>query len=440
MVGVEEPAMEELEPFVSLGVALAVGLIIGFEREQSAPSDREARRAFVGGARTYPMVALIGALSMLLARQAGAALVWLAFVGTFVFLVVAYADVVRRDGDRGLTSEAAFIVTFLLGALATSSGVIEPVGKRSMVLLAVAVLATVILSIKPRMHALAERVSKDDVFATLKFLIVAIVVLPLLPDQTYGPLGVLNPHKIGLMVALIAGIDFVGYVAVRALGAGRGLGLTGLVGGLASSTAVTLSMSGRARESAQLHPSCALAVVTASTVMFPRVLLEVAVVHRPLLASLWIPLFAMTLAGLVAVGFFYRRAQGAKAKTERLEIQNPFELSSALKWGLVFVAVLMVAKLATTYLGRGGTYLAGLLAGTTDVDAITLSMANLAKSNEIEAAVAVTTIIIGTASNTIVKGVMATTIGGWHFGRMVLGAFAAMLAAGALGLVWVWMR
>jgi uncharacterized membrane protein (DUF4010 family) len=434
------PEMEEFEPFVSLGVALAVGLIIGFEREQSAPVEPKARRSFVGGARTYPMVSLIGALAMLLARQSGPALVWLAFVGTFAFLIVAYADVVRRDGDRGLTSEAAFIVTFMLGALATSNGVIEPVGKRSMVLLAVAVLATVILSIKPRVHALAERVSKDDVYATLKFLIVAVVVLPLLPDETFGPLGVLNPHKIGLMVALIAGIDFVGYVAVRALGPGRGLGLTGLVGGLASSTAVTLSMSGRARESTELHPSCALAVVTASTVMFPRVLIEVAVVHRPLLASLWIPLLAMTLAGLAAVLFFYRRAQGATAKTDKLEIDNPFELSSALKWGFVFVVVLLMAKLATTYLGRGGTYLAGLLAGTTDVDAITLGMANLAKSGEIEPTVAVTTIIIGTASNTLVKGGMATTIAGWRFGRMVLAAFGAMLVAGALGLFVVWSR
>lgn len=430
--------MEPLEPFVSLGVALAVGLIIGFEREQSAKE--QEKRWSVGGSRTYPMVSLVGALAMLLARQAGPALVWLAFLGTFAFLVVDYADVVKKDRDRGLTSEAAFIVTFLLGALATSSGVIEPIGRRAIVLLGVAVVATVVLSLKPRVHALAERASKDDVFATLKFLVVAIVVLPLLPDEKLGPFGVLNPYKIGLMVTLIAGIDFVGYVAVRALGAGRGLGLTGLVGGLASSTAVTLSMSGRARESKELHRSCALAIVTASSVMFPRVLIEVAVVNRALLSALWIPLVAMTLTGFAAAGWFYRRAKRKEASTEKLEIDNPFELTSALKWGFIFVAVLLAAKLATTHFGRSGTYLAGLLAGTTDVDAITLGMANLAKSGEIEPAVAVTTIIIGTASNTLVKGGLAVGIAGWHFGRLVLAAFGAMLVAGALGLAVVWMR
>lgn len=431
--------MEGFEPFGSLGVALVVGVLIGFEREQSAPDDPEERHAFVGGARTYPLVALTGALSMLLARQAGPAVLWLAFVGIFAFLMIAYADVVRRDRDRGLTSEIAFIVTFLLGALATSQDLIEPVSRRAITLLSVAVITTVILSIKPRLHAFAERVSKDDVFATLKFLLVAIVVLPLLPNRTYDPLEVINPYKIGWMVVLIAGIDFVGYVSVRALGSGRGLGLTGLVGGLASSTAVTLSMSGRAREEPRLAPSCALAVVTASTVMFPRVLVEVAVVHPPLVTELAIPLGTMTLAGLGAVAYFYRRSRAMPKTTEALEIHNPFELFSALKWGLLFTAVLLLAKLATKYLGDRGSYLAGLLAGTTDVDAITLSMANLAKNESVAPAVAVTTVIIGAAANTVVKGGMTLVIGGWHFGRLVLGAFLALMVGGALGIAIVWL-
>jgi hypothetical protein len=232
------------------------------------------------------------------------------------------------------------------------------------------------------------------------------------------------------MVALIAAIDFVGYVAVRALGAGRGLGLTGLVGGLASSTAVTLSMSNRAKESKELATSCALAVLTASTMMFPRVLFEVAVVHRPLLAELWIPLAAMTAGGIAVLWHFYRRSRGKKSTNSELVLQNPFELSSALKWGFVFVVVLLAAQLLTHYFGRGGTYLAGFLAGTTDVDAITLSIANLAKSGGVEPAVAVTTIIIGTASNTIVKAGMATAIAGWHFGKLVVGGFAVILACG----------
>lgn len=431
--------MEDFEPFGSLGAALAVGLLIGFEREQSAPDGEAARRAFVGGARTYPLVALTGALSMLLARQAGAAVLWLAFVGTFAFLLIAYADVVRRDGDRGLTSEAAFIVTFLLGSLATSRGVIEPVERRIVVLLGVAVLATVILSVKPRLHALAGRVKKDDVFATLKFLVVAIVVLPLLPNETFGPLDVLNPFKIGVMVVLIAGIDFVGYVAIRVFGTGRGLVLTGLLGGLASSTALTLSMANRSRETPELAPSCALAVVTASTVMFPRVLVLVAITNSDLLPKLWIPMAAATLAGAIALLVIYRKAQKRTRSDSPLEIQNPFELSAALKWGALFTAVLFAAKLATTHLGSSGSYLAGLVAGLTDVDTITLSMTSLARSGAVAGQVAATAIFIGAGSNTLVKGALATGIGGWALGRWVFAGFAGMLAAGAAALGFVWL-
>lgn len=430
--------MEQYETFITLGIALLLGLLIGFEREQSAPDDPERRRLFIGGARTYPLVSLAGALAMLLEPRLGPAIVVVAFGVMFVFLGIAYFDDVKRGEDRGVTSEVAFLVTFMLGALATSRGVLEPLNRRLIVLSSVAVVVTLLLSAKPRMHALAERASKDDIFATLKFLIVAVVVLPLLPNATFGPLEVLNPFKVGLMVVLIAGIDFVGYVAVRVLGPGRGLGLTGVVGGLASSTAVTLSMSGRAKEDPSLTPSCALAVVTASTIMVPRVLVEVALVHRPLMHELLKPLAAMTLGGAVAVYYFYRQSRSAAARSTDLKLQNPFELTSALKWGAIFVVVLFAARLAQQLFGQSGVYLAGLVAGASDVDAITLSMASLTKSGAVDSRVAVTTIMIGAASNTVVKGLMAAFIGGRRYGRLVLSAFGVMLAFGALGVASLW--
>ena len=433
--------MERYEPLLSLGLALLLGLLVGFEREQSAPDDTEERRlTFVGGARTYPLVALVGALSMLLGSVFGFAVVLVAFVLMAIFLAVAYFAQVREHADRGLTSETAFLATFLLGALCTSRGVIEPFSRRAIVLASVAVIVTLILSLKPRFHALAERATKDDVFATLKFLIVAVVVLPLLPNETFGPLDVLNPSKIGLMVALIAGIDFVGYVAVRVLGPGRGLGLTGIVGGLASSTAVTLSMAHRAKKTPAVAASCALAIVTASTIMVPRVLLEVSIVNHDLLKQLAWPLGGMALGSAASALWLYTRTRKVSAKGETLELKNPFELSSALKWGLIFAGVLFVTKLASVLLGDRGTYAAGLIAGATDVDAITLGMANLAKSGSVEPRVAVTTIMIGAASNTITKGVMATVIAGRHFGKVVLASFAASLLGGAVGVaaLWLW--
>ena len=432
--------MTEYEPFLSLGLALSAGLLIGLEREQSAPIDEEKPEGgFLGGARTYPIFALVGACTMLLARQAGLAVVVFGFLATLAFLVISYSHDVRTGGDRGLTSEASLLLCFLLGALALTEGVLEPIRQKVFVVASLAVVSTLLLSIKPTLHSFVRKASKEDVFATLKFLVVGVVMLPLLPDRTYGPLEVINPYNLGLMVVLIAGISFVGYVAIRILGPGRGIGLTGLVGGLVSSTAVTLSFSGRARQEPRLAASCALAVVLASSIMFGRVLLEVAVVNSALVADLAVPMVAMTLAGAAASFWFYRHSKSHEKAAANVSFSNPFELSSALKFAVLFAVVLLAAKAATTYLGTGATYLTGLLAGATDVDAITLSMANLARRGEIGDEVAVTTILIGAASNTAVKAGLATMAGGWAFSKRIVTAFAAILVTGAVGLAVVWL-
>lgn len=424
--------MASLEPFLSLGVALAAGLLIGLERERSAAAGR-APQFLIGGARTHPIVALTGGVSVLLSRELGLALPIVVLVALSAFLLLFYAKDLRNDRDPGITSELALLVSFLLGALALSEGIIEPPPRRILVVAATAVVVTMLLSVKPWSQAFARRISTDDVAATLKFLIVAVVVLPLLPDATYGPLDVLNPRQIGWMVVLIAGISFVGYAAVRIMGPERGLGLTGFVGGLASSTAVTLAMSSRAKEEPALIRACALAVVLASTIMIARVAVVVGVVNRELLAALAVPLLAMGLASGAASLFLYLRSRDHGRGTKPVSITNPFELTTALKFALVFAIVLLGSKAATRYLGTSGTYAAGLLAGATDVDAISLSMARLG-GNGVSLGVAATTVFLGMASNTAVKAAMATVLGGWRFGRVVAAAFGATLLAGAAGV------
>lgn len=426
--------MDHYEPFASLGTALAVGLLIGLERQQSAP-EGAAENYFLGGVRTYPLVSLGGAVGALFVPLYGIWILLALLLAQVAFQLVAFADDVKRGASRGLTTEAAFLLTFLLGALAGSQGLLEPVSHKVMVVLSVGVVATLLLSAKATLHDLVGRATRQDVFATVKFLIVAVVVLPLLPDQTYGPLDVLNPFKIGLMIVLIAGIGFVGYGAIRVLGSGKGLGLTGLIGGLVSSTAVTLSMSSRAKGDKALAPICAMAVVLASTVMFARIAAEVAVVNRALLPLLLVPLGAMTAAGGLAAAVLFRGAQRAQSEAAQVSFANPFELSSAVKFGLLYGAILFASKAATIYLGSSGVYLAGALAGATDVDAITLSMASLAKQGSIEPQVAVTTILIGAATNSCVKAGMAVALGGWLFGRQLLLAFGGVLLAGGVALL-----
>jgi len=426
--------VDAYEPYLSLGLALAAGLLIGLEREQSAPSE-PGKEFFLGGARTHPLVALAAALAMLLSRQLGPVTVIAAFAGLVVFLAIAYADVVRRDAGRGFTSEAAFLVTFLLGALAVSDRIVLPTGRRVVVVLGTAVLATVLLSSRPVLQPLMQRVSRQDVVAALKFLIVAVVLVPLLPDQPFGPFHALNLRTIGWMMLLVTSVSFLGYAATRLLGPERGLGVTGLVGGLVSSTAVTVAMSRRAREDPDLSRPAALAVVLASSIVFLRVEVVVLLVNQDLAAKLAAPMLSMAAVGL-AGSLLIRRKGGVPGARAAVKLRNPVSLSAAFEFALLF-AVVIVATKAASALGPSGVYVAALAAGTTDMDAISLSMGTLAHG-QLSLPVAATAVFLAGAMNTLVKGGLALALGRWGFARYVVGALAAIVAAGAVSLLAVW--
>ncbi len=428
--------MTEYEPFVSLGLAAAAGLLIGLERERSAPE--QSGDAFLGGARTHPLFALVGGVATLASRELGPLVLLTALLALVAFLVVNYHGDVQRDRGRGITSEAAFLLSFLLGALACTRGVVEPTSRRIFAVAGVAVVATFLLSAKPATHRLAHTLSREDMASALKFLIVAVVVLPLLPDRTFGPLDVLNPADVGRFMVLISAMSFVGYAGIRLLGPERGLGLTGVVGGLVSSTAVTLSMAGRARERAELAAPAAMAVVLASTIMFARVYAIVAVVNPALAPAVAFPMGAAAAGGLGASLWLWLLSRRAAGTGAPVPFTNPFELSAALKFALLFGVVLLGSKAAAVHLGPAGSYAAGVVAGATDVDAITLSMARLS-GGQVAPQVAATTIFLGAASNTVVKAVMAAVLGGWGFGRRVVVALLGMLACGAAGVAAAWL-
>jgi uncharacterized membrane protein (DUF4010 family) len=423
---------QHLEPFLSLCVALAAGLLIGLERERAAPKDPRTD-SFQGGIRTHPIVALVGGVATLSARQLGFAPVVLAFLAIVLLLAVNYAGDVLRNGHRGITSESAFLLSFLLGVLAATRGVVEPLGSRALVVAGTAVVATFLLSAKHTLHPFVRRASAEDVAATLKFLVVAVVVLPLLPDRTYGPYAVLNPYKLGLLVVLISGISFLGYATIRLLGPERGLGVTGLVGGLVSSTAVTLAMSARVRERPELAEPGALGVMLASTVMFVRVVVVVAVIYPALLGRLVYPMALGAAGGLVASWLLWRRSRRQPLPPSGIQLKNPFELGHAVSFALLFGAALLGTKAASVHLGAGGTIVAAVLAGATDADAVALSIADLAQGGGITIAFAAVAVFIGVASNTVAKGILALFAGGARFGRLVLGAQLLVLAVGALG-------
>lgn len=426
-----------LEPFASLALALAAGLLIGLERERSAPE--HGADSFLGGVRTHPLFALVGGLAAMASRQAGVVVLALAFLALILFLSLNYAGDVLRNRSRGITSEAAFLLSFLLGALAASPDAVEPFRDRALVVAATAVVATLLLSSKATLHPLVQRVTASDVSATLKFLIVAVVVLPLLPDRAMGPYDVWNPFQLGILLLLISAISFAGYAAIRLLGPERGLALTGLVGGLVSSTAVTLAMAGRARERPALADPAAFAVMLASSVMFARVLVVAAVVNPALVGLLAYPMATGAAGGLLACLILWRRALRAARPDTAVAFENPFELGRAVAFALLFAVVLLGSKVASVRLGAGGTYAAGVLGGAADVDTVVLSMAELARAGGVDARVASTAIFLGAASNTLAKGLLAVGAGGLSFGKRVLAAQLLVLAAGAAGAALTWL-
>jgi uncharacterized membrane protein (DUF4010 family) len=281
------------------------------------------------------------------------------------------------------------------------------------------------------LHALARRITREDVYATLKFAAIAIIALPLLPNRPVAPapFDVLNPYKICLLVVFISGISFLGYILFQVVGARRGIALTGLLGGLVSSTAVTLSFAQRSREDPAPGRLYALAITVAWTMMFARILVIVAVLNAALLAVAWPPLLAGIVVGL-GYSAYLLLARGDGAGTD-VRLTNPFELRPALIFALVYTGVLVVAKVLPTYLGNAGLYLSSVFASVVDVDAITLSLADLsAGAGVVPLRTAALAVALAALANTVVKGGIIAVAGTRELRRAMLPPFALMLGGG----------
>jgi uncharacterized membrane protein (DUF4010 family) len=404
--------------------ALALGLLLGLEREWAKDEDEST----FAGVRTFALITLTGAVTAFLQQELGLnGLALAVFAAIGALIVVSYA-VTAAKGDVGMTTEVSALLAFVLGALCGFG----QVGVAS----ASAVASLLLLALKGYLHQLARRVEIADIYATLKFALISVIILPLLPNETFGPapLDVINPYKVWLMVVLIAGLNFVGYLLVKVLGSEHGIGLTGVLGGLVSSTAVTLSFSQRSRKEPSQSQAFVLAIVIAWTIMFVRVVVMTGVVYRPLAAPLGVALGMMTVAGLGVCLVLWRRSRSRPTGTVTTGA-NPFELGEAIKFGLLFGVVTVAAKAAQVYLGEGGLYLAGAVAGLTDVDAIALSMANLAATSPESTTVAARTIVIAVLANTVTKTAIAVSMGAPELRRALLFTTGLLLLSAIGGVV-----
>ncbi len=415
----------------NFAIALFIGALVGIEREKR----KERERTSIGGLRTFMLFAIAGAVSAWLSARFDSPFL---FVGTgaslTALLVAGYFAERKGPGGEGigLTTEAAALVVFLLGG-ACLSGAPE-------VAVALAIVTSALLALKAPLHGLVRKIGPDDLVAGLKLLFASFIVLPILPREAVDPWGALNPYKLWLLVVLIATLSLAGYVAMRWLGPHRGTAVTGLFGGMVSSTAVTLSFArgSRGLEGAAAKAAAnmmAMGLLVAWAVMFVRILVEVAIVHLPLLRAVAVPMVAMGSVAAVGAVFFHRKADAAlKTVQPDVVLRNPFSLTSAVRFGLYFAAILLLVKLAQQYVPGRGIYLVALIAGTTDVDAITLSMANEVRDGG-DPAVAVTAIVLAAISNTIVKTGMVVALGGTAIRPRIVIASLVILAASAVALL-----
>jgi uncharacterized membrane protein (DUF4010 family) len=414
--------MLDLDLALRFAAAIGIGLLLGIERERSGTHD-----LLFGGVRTFALIALLGAVGAFAHAELG--VVWLApvaLVCVAAFVLASYT-ITAPKGEIGLTSEVSALLAFALGFLCGWGSI--------SVASAIAVAALMLLVLKESLRGLAARLEPPDLAATLKFAVISLIILPLLPNEAFGPppFDVVNPYKIWWMVVLIAGLNFIGYVLVKWLGNEHGLGVTGLLGGLVSSTAVTLGFAQRSRAEPAQSSAFAVAIVVAWTVMFVRVIVMVGIVNRAVVRPLALPLGLMALVCALAAWTLWRRSRSKKTGSV-VTGANPFELGQAIQFGLLFGVVTVGSRAAELYFGDAGLYLAGALAGLTDVDAITLSMANLALSQPEKASVAALSIAIAAVSNTLVKSALAASLGAPALRRSIALVTSALLGAAVLGI------
>jgi uncharacterized membrane protein (DUF4010 family) len=407
----------------SFFVALLLGFAIGMQR---AMSKKEGDRFATVGGRTFALIAVSGFLAAWL-QEYLPGIAFVAAAGIFALIALSYYAKITIRQKEGLTTQVSALVTFLLGVMLWY--------RLDEYAIFVGVLVILLLELKPRLRRLESRISPTDVNAVTLLLVMSFVILPVLPDEMVGPYHLFNPYKTWLMAVIIAAISFVGYVAVKALGQKHGIFLTGAAGGLVSSTGVTVSLSKMFRGEPGLIHSYAGGIAVACTIMYLRVWVEAFVVDPSLSVRLALPYLLATGTGLLYVWYLYRRAETANIAFHNPAIEkNPLQLSEAVKFGLLFGVVYGAIAFVQGRYGDIGVYVVAFLSGITDVDAITLSLSQMAGEGRVEAFAAVVGIVIASVTNSLVKLGIVFWLAGARLGWMMARFFLLTLGAMAVGV------
>lgn len=404
--------------FQHLGIALGLGLLVGLQRESAASP--------LAGVRTFPLVTILGTVCALLAQSFGGWILAAGIVGLAGLIFIGkHAVLGDEKHDPGLTTEVAMLLMFAVGAYLV-------IGHRE-VAIAIGGGVAVLLQFKGQLHGIVAKLGENDLKAIMQFVLISLVILPILPNRTFGPYAVLNPRNIWWMVALIVGISLGGYIIYKFFGQQAGIVLGGILGGLISSTATTVSYSKRTKTLTDTTNQAAIVITIASTVVFARLILEVATVAPGFLRVAGLPLLVMLilLAALSAL-LWFRNRQGQNPMPE---MENPSELKSAVFFGLIYALVLLAVAAVKDHFGNRGLFVVAGVSGLTDVDAITLSTSQLVNEGRLSAQSGWKVILVASMSNLIFKGGMIALLGHRQLLAKVAVFYGLALTAGVAMLI-----
>jgi uncharacterized membrane protein (DUF4010 family) len=404
----------------ALLVSLCLGALIGLERQWEKETWHPGKHV-LAGLRTFTFWALLGTLCGYFTRTVHPFFFLAGFVAMAIWIAIFLFYKNRSSTDPGYTTGAVGLLTYLIGGLVAYGQ-----DKAAMILTLTVV---ILLALKPYVHQVSRRFSKEDVRMALQFAAITGVILPLVPDEPWGPYGAFNPHSIWLMVVLVSGASFGGYVAVRMLGHKLGIALTGMIGGIASSTATTLAMSKESKAQPALGGDCAMAVILACTVMLWRVAVLTAVIYPPVLGQILLPFVAMSVPGLLWCGWRILRHGQGKPRDEAPEYRTPLGLRDSLKFALFYALIVFLVKAGQARYGEAGIDTVSALSGLMDLDAIALSLTRMAGEGGV-LEMAAKGILIATVANTAVKAAVAGIWGSAKLRWLVLPVLAVTAVVG----------
>jgi uncharacterized membrane protein (DUF4010 family) len=406
--------------YLLLGLSLGLGLLVGLQREYASSK--------TAGIRTFPLITLTGTVCGLLAKVLDGWILVAGFLGVIALLVIGSIQQIKNKVEvGGITTEAAVLLMYSLGAYLVFG---EPI-----VAVVLTGVITVLLHFKTSLHGLVGKIGEQDLRAVMQFILISMVILPVLPNTTYDQYKVLNPRDIWLMVVLIVAISLCGYFAYKLLGDKVGALLGGVLGGLISSTATTVSYSKMAARNMTAGKLAALVIITASTISLVRVLIEIRIVAPSSFMNLIFPLATELAVMIVLTGIFsFKQEKGAFIMQEQ---KNPAELKSAVMFGLLYAVISFLSAVAKDKFGNEGLYVVSVLSGLTDMDAITLSTAKMAEHKNIDASLGWRLILIAFLSNLVFKGGAAIVIGGKEPGKTIAFLFGIGIITG-LAILFIW--